>query len=290
MTMHTGPDTDDTLRRDIAILSTLAHLHCATVLQLHALCFPYQTLATARITLHYLAEANFVIRTCWRLKRETRERGQVWTLTAKGHDLLRRYVHDVPALTFLDLARPSTSLEHEEWRVRLQVRTLVLRLLLEARRAPLLQCLDVLLPTTANWPTSWGGAPQVEPDALISIVWQPGTRKGGEWLPWLDVGILPTTPIRYPIFVQRTHSQAIPTESLPTWAAMYSELQHIPVVVLRNEVGYTEATRQLTMLAPTSPIRLTTWAALHGDSGHKLWWDARGAASTLRLESDEQAS
>ncbi len=186
MTMHTGPHTDDTLRRDIAILSTLAHLHCATVLQLHALCFPYQTLATARITLYYLAEANFVIRTCWSLKRETRERGQIWTLTAKGHDLLRRYVHDVPALTFLDLARPSTSLQHEEWRVRLQVRTLVLRLLLEARRAPLLQCLDVLLPTTANWPTSWGGAPQVEPDALISIVWQPGTRKGGEWLPWLD--------------------------------------------------------------------------------------------------------
>ena len=143
MTMHTGPHTDDTLRRDIAILSTLAHLHCATVLQLHALCFPYQTLATARITLYYLAEANFGIRTCWRLKRETRERGQIWTLTAKGHDLLRRYVHDVPALTFLDLARPSTSLEHEEWRVRLQVRTLVLRLLLEARRAPLLQCLAV---------------------------------------------------------------------------------------------------------------------------------------------------
>jgi hypothetical protein len=166
----------------------------------------------------------------------------------------------------------------------------VLRLLLEARRAPLLQCLDVLLPTTANWPTSWGGAPQVEPDALISIVWQPGTRKGGEWLPWLDVGTLPTTPIRYPIFVQRTHSQAIPAELLPTWAAMYSELGHIPVVVLRNEDRYTEATRQLTMLGPTSPIRLTTWAALHSDTGHKLWWDARGAASTLRPESDEQAS
>src|SRR3712207_8901916 len=84
---------EDGLKRDVAILSTLAHLHCATVVQLHALCFPYHTLATARITLYYLAEAHFIARSNWRLKRESVERGQVWTLAARGHDLLRSEEH-----------------------------------------------------------------------------------------------------------------------------------------------------------------------------------------------------
>src|SRR3954453_2462005 len=132
--MHSASQVDDMLKRDGAILSTLAHFQCATVHQLHPLCFPSHTLATARITLYYLAEAHFIARSNWRLKRESHERGQVWTLTAKGHALLQRYVQHTPPLTHIDLARPSSAIEHEEWRVRIQIRTLLVRLLLEARR------------------------------------------------------------------------------------------------------------------------------------------------------------
>ncbi len=53
MAMQAATVLEDGLKRDVAILSTLAHLHCATVSQLHALCFPFHTLATARLTLHF---------------------------------------------------------------------------------------------------------------------------------------------------------------------------------------------------------------------------------------------
>jgi hypothetical protein len=78
MTTPAATVLDDTLKRDVAILSTLAQLHCATVVQLHALCFPYHTLATARTTLFYLAEAHFIARSTWRLRGLSQERGQVW--------------------------------------------------------------------------------------------------------------------------------------------------------------------------------------------------------------------
>ena len=77
---------EDSLRRDVAILSTLAHLHCTTIPQLHALCFPYHTLATARLSLHYLAQAGFIAHTPWQVRCGSREGGQIWSLTAKGND------------------------------------------------------------------------------------------------------------------------------------------------------------------------------------------------------------
>src|SRR3712207_6058476 len=144
--MQVPTGLEDGLKRDVATLSTLAHLHCGTVQHLHALCFPHHARATVRVSLHYLAAAGFVAQSTWQTKRvsrmrgpETREEGgQVWTLTPKGHALLQQYVPDVPPLAWIDLARPSTALEHEEWRVRLDVRTLLIRLVLEARSAALL--------------------------------------------------------------------------------------------------------------------------------------------------------
>ena len=289
MTMHGAPLLDDGLGRDVAILSTLAHLHCATVLQLHALCFPYHTLATARITLHYLAEAHFITRSPWRLKRQSQERGQVWTLAARGHDLLQRYVSHVPPLARLDLGRPSTALEHEEWLVRLQVRTLLLRLLLEARRAPLLHCLEVQLPGTTNWPTAWGSAPQFEPDALVSVVWYPADQQPADWLPWLGSGPLAASAIRYPIYIERTHTQAALAELLSTSKATWHEAHFIPVVVLRDEARYTATAQYLASLPLPPPLQLATWAALDGDTAYDLWQDARGAAHGPRPVLDEQA-
>ncbi len=286
--MRAAPLLDSGLQRDVAILSTLAHLHCATVVQLHALCFPYHTLATARITLHYLAEASFINRSSWRLKHESAERGQVWTLAARGHDLLQQYVPHIPPLARLDLGRPSTAMEREEWRIRLQVRTLLLGLLLESRTTPLLHYLEIQLPGTTNWPAAWGNAAHLEPDALVSVVWHPAERQQGDWLPWLGAGPLPASAIHYPIFVERMHTQAELAELVPLWAAAGPAPQHMSVVILRNEDRYTATSKYLATLPLATPLRLATWAELDGGTTHRLWRDARGAARAPRLVLDEQ--
>jgi len=289
MTTQAAPLPDAGLRRDVAILSTLAHLHCATVVQLHALCFPYHALATARITLHYLAEAHFINRSPWRLKYESTERGQVWTLAARGHDLLQRYVPDIPPLARLDLGRPSTAVEREEWRVRLQVRLVLLRLVLEARTTPLLRCLAIQLPGSMNWLAAWSSRVQLEPDALVSVVWHPAERQQRDWLPWLDAGPLPASAIHYPIFVERTHTRAELAELLPVWAAAEPAPQHMSVVIVRNEDRYTAISNHLATLPLATSLQLATWADLDGDTTQHLWRDMRGAAGGLRSVLGEQA-
>jgi len=212
----------------------------------------------------------------------------VWLLGAKGHDLLQRYIPHVPPQARLDLARPSTALEHEEWRVRLHLRTLLLRLVLEARRAPLLQALEIQLPRTRSWPTAWGQAPQSEPDALVSVVWSPATSQRDDWLPWLPSRPVPTGAIHYPIYLERTHALSELAELLPIWAATWPEPRHIPVVVLRDDDRYTVACRELANLQPAAPVCLTTWTALDAGIGHDLWWNARDAADTSQPLLDQQ--
>lgn len=253
---------DDTLKRDVAILSTLAQLHCATVSQLHALCFPYHTLATTRTTLFYLAEAHFIARSTWRVRGLSQERGQVWILTAKGHDLLQRYVPYVPSLARIDLGRPSTALEHEEWRVRIWIRTLLVRLLLHARQLPFLHGLEVQLPGNAGWPTPCAQLAPPEPDAFISVVWHPAERQSSDWLPWLAPGPLADTVIHYPIFVERTHAQTNVAELLPLWTDNASPSPHIPIVILQDEARYAALSARVSMLPLAGAIRVATRAAL----------------------------
>ena len=286
MTIPTATILDDTLKRDVAILSTLAQFHCATVPQLHALCFPYHALATARTTLFYLAEAHFIARSTWRVRGLSQERGQVWILTAKGHDLLQRYMPHLPPLARIDLGRPSTALEHEEWRVRIWLRTLLARLLLEARHVPFLHCLEVQFPGSANWPTSWGQLAQPEPDALISVVWHPAERQATDWLPWLACQSLPDIAIRYPIFVERAYALMNVAELLPVRIAMSSLSLVIPIVILQDEARYTSASEHVSMLAPAHLVRITTRAALERGTTHNQWQGMHDLPSGLLVRPD----
>ncbi len=174
------PAFQQNLQRDVQILLALAHLHCATLPQIHALCFPFQVLATAPITLRSLAEGNFLAHSTWQLKRGSRERGQVWVLTSKGHGLLQRYVPSIPPLAPVDLGRPSTAVEHEEWSVRLDVRTLLIRLILKARRTAMLHTLDLHLPWEVSITSLCSAGPRPGPDAVLRIAWHPPERQGAE--------------------------------------------------------------------------------------------------------------
>ena len=272
---------EDGLRRDIAILSTLAHLHCATVSHLHALCFPFHTLATARLTLRYLAEANFIARSMWRLKRETDERGQVWVLTAKGIDLLQRYVPHVPPLARISLARPSTAVEHEEWRIRLQVRTLLVRLVLEARQTRLLHAAEVQFPWSASWPTAWGTAPLPVADACIIVTWQPAERKASDWLPWIDPTPAQGHTVHHPIYLERTQAHVNLLDLLPAWSQHHLDEQPIPLVIVRDDRRCQPLVQQLQAVADAPVVRLTNWAGLDGGLVHARWWDEHGATRGL---------
>ncbi|MDQ5853495.1 MAG: replication-relaxation family protein [Chloroflexota bacterium] len=290
MMMHSATALDDGLQRDVAILSTLAHLHCATAQQLHALCFPYHTIATTRTTLYYLAEAHFLAHTPWRLKRESSERGQVWTLAAKGHDLLQRYVSNVPPLARIDLARPSTALEHEEWRIRLQVRTLLVRLLLVARQLPLLHAVAVELPWSASWPTAWGDVPLPDQDACLSVTWHPAERKAADWLPWLELPPTQATTMLHPIYLERAHARTNLASMLQAWSQNWPDRPLLPVVILQDEGRYAPTLQQLHTLPQAPSVRLCTLAALEGGLPQAQLRDEHGAACGLRPVSESTAA
>ncbi len=282
MTEHAVAQLDDPLKRDIAVLTALAQLHCATVHQLHALCFPYHTVATARLTLYYLAEAHFISRSNWRLRRESQERGQVWTLTAKGHDLLQRYVPRISPLAHIDLARPSSAIEHEEWRVRIQIRTFLVRLLLEARRTAVLNCIQVQLPWDVSWPTPCGDAPQPEPDALLAVVWYPAKRQSATWLPWLEPDTEPSNAIQYPIYLERTYARTSLADLLPLWAVNWPVPGSIPVAIFQNDDLYVAASQHIATLSHVRPLRLATLRSLETALGLEQWRNEHGTACGLR--------
>lgn len=264
MTIPAATVVDDTLKRDVAILSTLARLHCATVGQLHALCFPYHTLATARTTLFYLAEAHFIARSTWRVRGLSQERGQVWIVTAKGHDLLQRYSPHVPPLAHINLGRPSTSLEYEEWRVRITIRTLFVRLILEARRRPYLQTLEIQLPTSMNWASRYTQPPGLEPDAAISVLWNPPERRPDDWLPWLEAAPLPASAVCYPLFIERTHARSDLAEIVSSWITVSGASGHIPIVVLQDEGRHASSLAQVSALSQAPSIHLASSSVLEG--------------------------
>src|SRR5687768_6036206 len=57
------------LKRDLAVLATLAHLRCASFHHLHTLCFPRCVVATARGGLSNLAAAVYVTHSRWMVRR-----------------------------------------------------------------------------------------------------------------------------------------------------------------------------------------------------------------------------
>lgn len=282
MQAPTGLETG--LKRDVAILSTLAHLHCGTVQHLHALCFPHHATATVRMSLHYLAAAGFVAQSPWQTKRASkirglemsRERGQVWTLTPKGHDLLQQYMANVPPLAWIDLARPSTSLEHEEWRVRLDVRTFLMRLVLEARSTALLNCVEVRLPNRAAWPVVCTDAPLPPPDALVSILWSPAIPQAAEWLPWIAPATGPASMVHYPIYIERSQSQRSVTDVARAWSQAATKQLHIPVMIFQREERFASTYQQLADLPQSPSFRLATWTVLEAGIAQEQWRDERG--------------
>lgn len=286
--MHHVIALDDVLKRDITVLATLAQLYCATVHQLHALCFPNHTVATVRLTLYYLAEAHFIARSRWKLKRQSQECGQIWILTAKGYDLLRRYVPLIPPLVRVELGRPNTALEHEEWRVRILVRTLVVRLLLEARRTPLLYGLGVQLPGTASWPSAWSQVPQSEPDAVVSIVWEPAKRHTPDWLPWIDGEPLPAGTVQYPIYVERTHARADIANLSSIWAELSPYTPQIPLMILANEERCEEICQQLATLKRMPTIRMASAPSLQHGPVQSVWCNGHGVVCHLQALAEDQ--
>jgi hypothetical protein len=242
------------------------------------------------MTLHYLAAAGFVAHSTWQTKAAsntrglemTRERGQVWTLTLKGYNLLQQYAADVPPLASIDLARPSTALEHEEWRVRLDVRTLLMRLVLEARSTALLNCVEIRLPSSTPWPTAWMCVPCSPPDAVVSILWSPAIHRPADWLPWIAPARGPVGPIRYPIYLERSQSHRSVTDIARAWRQVSSKHLHIPVVILQSEDRYALIFQQLATLPQAPSFRLTTWAGLESGISQGQWRDERGATCGLR--------
>ena len=282
--MQIPTDAEDGLRRDVAVLSTLAHLHYGTIQQLHALCFPKYALATTRVSLHYLAAAGFVAHSTWRSRRGSYipgpemagERGQVWTLTAKGWHLLQQYAVTVPPLTPVDLARPSTALEHEEWRVRLDVRFLLVRLVLEARERALLNDVEIILPDGTGWPEAWQYAPCPPPDALLSVRWSPVVCQPPDWLPWIGPVTVLTNQIRYPIYLERSLSRRSITEVVCAWSQASTTHPFIPIVILRTEDRLVSTYQHAEALPQSPPLRMTTWNALETGVLHGQWRDEHG--------------
>jgi len=278
---------EDTLRRDVAILSTLDHLHCATVSQLHAICFPYNTLATARLSLHSLTQARFIAHTPWQVQCGSREGGQIWSLTAKGNDVLQRYVPHVPPLARLDLACPSSAIEHEEWRVRLQVRTLLVRLALEVRQTAVLQSIAVHLPWNMSWPSAWGHLPLPDPDACITVTWQPAERKPGDWLPWLEPTTTGGSIVYHPIFLERSYARVNLLDLLTIWAERWPDGPCVPLVILQEDDHCTPVVQQFQSVPQVPAVRLASWAALTSGVTHARLLDERGEPCCLRPHQGE---
>ncbi len=96
------------LKRDLAVLTTLAHLGCADFHHLHALCFPTCVAATART--HRAGHSRLFHRSGWMLTRANREAGQARKILPKGQDVLERYLDVLKVAPY----RPQAT-EHDAW-------------------------------------------------------------------------------------------------------------------------------------------------------------------------------
>jgi hypothetical protein len=205
------PPSHNVVTRELRVLRTLAHVGWLTTEQLHALCFPSDVMATVRTTLRQLEQAGWICHARWRIK--STSGSNVWGIGYKGPFILSRYGADVPP-NLLNLTRPSTAMEHEEWFVCAQARLLLVRLVLNARCNSLLCHIDVRFADTNPARGSAGGGAD-QPDALLAIAWTPPVVHTSTWLPWLDPPqhADATRTVRYACFFARSVPLAAPASA-----------------------------------------------------------------------------
>lgn len=276
------PVQDRARKLDNTILNTLAQLGCASFEQLHALCFPSAVLATARLKLNALVEAGVIMNSPWRLPSRSRHSGHVWTITQRGLEVMQPS-SDAPPLSIPDMGRPSTAREYEEWRVRLQVRTFVVRLILEARQDRV--CADFDVSFSLAHPTPLGPLYPAQPDAVLSVQWDPSVVQPTDWLPWHSRLRDGAAVVRYPIYLERQGNVA----SLEQLIERSVEQSNAGVALLL----LTSADRQRIALdllrhrGYSAPMRLAHWGALQNEINSTAWRDAVGGMRRLRLGDEE---
>jgi hypothetical protein len=246
------PLTD--LSREFRVLSSLAYFGWLDSQQLQALCFPDSTMSTVRTTLHYFEEAGWVHHVRWCIGPP--DGGHIWATRSKGIQMIERSVSIVPH-PVSDLARPTTAIEREEWRVQLAIRTLVTRLVLRARQQPLLASLALTLP-----PTTWQAAladPGLEPDAVLSIGPDGRRRQQSTWLPWVPSAPLAASSVAFAIYGDRS----TPDEHLPSLVRSLACAQHatpyVIVVVLNSEARLAVAQNTVNEIHAARSAHVTTW-------------------------------
>lgn len=216
--------------REITVLRTLALVGWLTTEQLHVLCFPGDAMATVRLTLRYLEGAGWLRHARWRIKATSGS--NVWCLGHKGPLILNRYGDGTPPRV-VDLARPSTAIEHEEWFVRLQVRLLLVRLILEARQTVLLNDVNVTLSDVE--PSTHGFASDaILPDVMFTAFWTPQVMHAFDWLPWLHVNNVrcDTEPTRYALYFDRTAHLANPVYARSPYKRLHAATSDHAIIVV----------------------------------------------------------
>ncbi len=254
------------LNNDLAVLHTLAHVGWLTTQQVQALCFPGYTIATVRLRLRYLQEAHWIEHVRWRVSPSGG--GHIWSITRQGVGIAERYL-PVPVPTLIsDLGRPTTALEQNEWRIRLAIRNLVVRLILAARRLALLSSLELTLPPYA-WPPELA-VPTMQPDVELAINWHPPTVKTDTWLPWSDLPSGADQTTHYVIYVERSTGLSHATWLPKACTARTEQEAQIPVVVLQQADRYEHIQEQLCSHDVDS-IRLSTWPSLEAGLLEGAW-------------------
>jgi hypothetical protein len=256
------------------VLATLAHLGCGTLAQLHALCFPQAGAATVRRALIGLVEAGLITHAHWRLSHG--ERAQIWTITTTGLHRLRQELPGVATVHAPDLTRPSTPRETDEWQVRIDVRTLVVQLIREARQQAVCAHVSITTAPISPVPMTPDGPPQ--PDAIITIAWEPPTVQAADWLPWLTApGQQPVT--RYALYAERLGHP----RTFARWIAHCTSVtQDTVLLMLATPERAADVTRLLQAQAPSQPIRLCSWDNLAAGFLHAPWRDGSGAPCAIR--------
>lgn len=273
------PSSGSTIVQELAVLRSLASFGCATMQQLHKLCFPEVNPVTVRTRLRGLLDAGWITHTVWQLSRAKRARGQVWTITRSGLELLSRYDRVAPPGTVVDLGRPSTSLECEEWEARIGVRSLIVQLILEARRRPLLARLRVRIPPL--WPTLIAPGHIPTPDAELQIGWEEPTQQARDWLPWSTTDVAEAQVDTYAVYLDRSSLGTVAL-TLDRWLTTTPNEAVAALLVWVTDARLAEACRRLNAVSSSSALRMTSWSAVDRelDGG---WRDAAGNICSLRL-------
>lgn len=264
------------------VLATLAHLGCATLSQLHALCFPQAFASTVRLALMALVEAGLITHSHWRLAQG--ERCQVWTITTKGLAQVRRDLPHLANVHAPDLNRPSTPREKDEWSVRIEVRSWIVRFVMEARQQPV--CASATLSTSLLYPVPLAPDGPPQPDALIGLTWESATTQAPDWLPWIGSTTTEAPRTRYPVYVERIgHPKA-----LERWIRHCTQAgkDSTPLLILTSPDRYQDVANLFPQAHHDSPIRLCSRVEIGRGFLRAPWRDIHGQRCSLRPNTVER--